>query len=292
MLRVEQRVSSARRDLAVHGRRPAAAGRHGVRPVDPRADRPGRADASSPACAAVHAVDAAGVHPLLLAIGSERYTPYAERQPAAGTADAGQRHAGPGANVAGQISVDRGRRRRSAARHSRRRRFLATRAGAGRLAARFAFSNLHDDRHARLFGQRPERRLEAGDRRRRAADPRLPTNCRRLRLPADAATRLRRRRVPQSAALPAGRAGGGGPGFRPRRGGTGLAIERFCAAYRPRRRDQSLSAGGDGRRQRIRRRVAGEFSVGDVHAQQSGGRRARHRRRSRSKSIGAAAARW
>src|SRR5690606_5218733 len=31
---------------------------------------------------AVHAVDAAGVHPLLLAIGSERYTPFMrERQP-------------------------------------------------------------------------------------------------------------------------------------------------------------------------------------------------------------------
>lgn len=29
---------------------------------------------------AVHAVDAAGVHPLLLAIGSERYTPYSERK--------------------------------------------------------------------------------------------------------------------------------------------------------------------------------------------------------------------
>ncbi len=30
-----------------------------------------------PGLHAVHAVDAAGVHPLLLAIGSERYTPYA-----------------------------------------------------------------------------------------------------------------------------------------------------------------------------------------------------------------------
>src|SRR5262249_55706030 len=29
---------------------------------------------------AIHAVDAAGVHPLLLAIGSERYVPYAERR--------------------------------------------------------------------------------------------------------------------------------------------------------------------------------------------------------------------
>ncbi len=31
-----------------------------------------------PGVKAVHAVDAAGVHPLLLAIGSERYTPYAK----------------------------------------------------------------------------------------------------------------------------------------------------------------------------------------------------------------------
>src|SRR5690606_12344527 len=33
-----------------------------------------------PGVKAVHAVDAAGVHPLLLAIGSERYTPYNERE--------------------------------------------------------------------------------------------------------------------------------------------------------------------------------------------------------------------
>lgn len=32
-----------------------------------------------PGLKAVHAVDAAGVHPLLLAVGSERYTPYAQR---------------------------------------------------------------------------------------------------------------------------------------------------------------------------------------------------------------------
>lgn len=34
-----------------------------------------------PGVQAIHAVDAAGVHPLLLAIGSERYLPYAEAQP-------------------------------------------------------------------------------------------------------------------------------------------------------------------------------------------------------------------
>ncbi|MGH9320241.1 MAG: UbiD family decarboxylase [Vicinamibacteria bacterium] len=36
---------------------------------------------SLPGVKAVHAVDAAGVHPLLLAIGSERYVPYGEREP-------------------------------------------------------------------------------------------------------------------------------------------------------------------------------------------------------------------
>ncbi len=34
-----------------------------------------------PGLKAVHAVDAAGVHPLLLALGSERYVPYAKREP-------------------------------------------------------------------------------------------------------------------------------------------------------------------------------------------------------------------
>jgi 4-hydroxy-3-polyprenylbenzoate decarboxylase len=34
-----------------------------------------------PGVEAVHAVDAAGVHPLLLALGSERYLPYADRKP-------------------------------------------------------------------------------------------------------------------------------------------------------------------------------------------------------------------
>jgi 4-hydroxy-3-polyprenylbenzoate decarboxylase len=62
-----------------------------------------------PGVRAVHAVDAAGVHPLLLAIGSERYTPYAPR--AAGGVDAGLRHSWSGANVARQIFVHCRRRR-------------------------------------------------------------------------------------------------------------------------------------------------------------------------------------
>jgi 4-hydroxy-3-polyprenylbenzoate decarboxylase len=36
---------------------------------------------SLPGVKALHAIDAAGVHPLLLAIGSERYVPYGEREP-------------------------------------------------------------------------------------------------------------------------------------------------------------------------------------------------------------------
>ena len=64
-----------------------------------------------PGVHAVHAVDAAGVHPLLLAIGSERYVPYAARPPAAGAAHARQRHPRPGAAVAGQVPADRRRAR-------------------------------------------------------------------------------------------------------------------------------------------------------------------------------------
>ena len=41
VLRVEHGSPPAGRDLAVHGRRPAAARGHDVRPIDPRADRPG-----------------------------------------------------------------------------------------------------------------------------------------------------------------------------------------------------------------------------------------------------------
>ena len=41
------RLPSPRRDLAVYRGGPAAAGRHGVRPIDPRADRPGHPQRAS-----------------------------------------------------------------------------------------------------------------------------------------------------------------------------------------------------------------------------------------------------
>ena len=61
-----------------------------------------------PGVKAVHAVDAAGVHPLLLAIGSERYVPYAERRKTPGAADLRQRPAGPRTIVVGEVPAHRG----------------------------------------------------------------------------------------------------------------------------------------------------------------------------------------
>ena len=107
-----------------------------------------------PGVRAVHAVDAAGVHPLLLAIGSERYTPYEERRRPQELLTQANALLGQGQMSLAKYLVDRRRRRRSAVGYSRRRKISLPRAGPGRLAARFAFSNLHDDRHARLFGQR------------------------------------------------------------------------------------------------------------------------------------------
>ena len=108
LLRVDTGLPPRGSHLAVHGRRPPAAGRHRVRRADPRTDRP-VIPTVIPGVHAVHAVDAAGVHPLLLAIGSERYVPYETRAPAARTADPGQRDARPGADVAGQVPLDRRR---------------------------------------------------------------------------------------------------------------------------------------------------------------------------------------
>ena len=121
-----------------------------------------------PGVHAVHAVDAAGVHPLLLAIGSERYVPYATGPPAAGDAHDRQRHPRPGAALAGEVPAHRRPRGRPRARHPRHPRVLPPPARAGRLDERPAFPDADDDRHARLLRPRPEPGLEGGDRRRRA----------------------------------------------------------------------------------------------------------------------------
>ena len=84
-----------------------------------------------PGVRAVHAVDAAGVHPLLLAIASERYVPDADVAPAAGDPDHRQRDPRPGAAVAGEVPLDRRPRGRPRPRHPRHPGVLPPRARSG-----------------------------------------------------------------------------------------------------------------------------------------------------------------
>ena len=119
-----------------------------------------------PGVHAVHAVDAAGVHPLLLAIGSERYVPYAERRRPQELLTAANAILGQGQLSLAKYLLIVATRRCSGPRHSRHPGVLPPSARAHRLADRSAFPDLHDDRHARLFRDGAERRLEGGDRRR------------------------------------------------------------------------------------------------------------------------------
>ena len=119
-----------------------------------------------PGVKAVHAVDAAGVHPLLLAIGSERYAPY---QSPADKADGRNCSVRPRPQeLLTQANAILGQGQLSLAKYllivdgaddptldihdiSA---FLQTSARTGRLDQRPALSDPHDDRHARLFGGR------------------------------------------------------------------------------------------------------------------------------------------
>ena len=113
-----------------------------------------------PGVRAVNAVEAAGVHPLLLAAGQRTLRPLSGRAAAAGTAHLGQRPARTRPVVAGQVPLDRRRRGRPGPRRLPRPRFLPAHVGAGGLAARPALPDVHDDRYARLQRYRLERRLE------------------------------------------------------------------------------------------------------------------------------------
>ena len=236
-----------------------------------------------PGLHAVHAVDATGVHPLLLAIGSERYVPYASRERPAELLTLANAVLGQG-----QLSLAKylwivAREDNPHARRSRRCRFLAARAGAGRLAARLALSNLFDDRHARLLRLRIERRFETRDRGRRANAPRFADRAGR----ADAA-----RAAGRSPALPARSAGRPGTGICRQRGRGRRAVGRDDWPARRRPSAQSLSAGGGGRRQRICGSVAVQFSLDHVHPQQSRQPTSTGWAASSKPNIGAAAGRW
>ena len=63
-------------------------------------------------------------------------------------------------------------------------------------------------------------------------------------------------------------------------------VERFCQALSPDRCAERFPAGGAGGRQRLRRPDAEQLAVGDVHALQPGGGRARHRRLHAAEALG------
>ncbi len=118
-----------------------------------------------PGIHAVHAVDAAGVHPLLLAIGSERYVPYAaERRPqelltcANAVLGQGQLSLAKYLLIVAQEDVPDLDIHDIPA-------FFRHLLERVRFLPRSALPDLHDDGHARLLGHRIERRIEAGDRR-------------------------------------------------------------------------------------------------------------------------------
>ena len=116
-----------------------------------------------PGVHSVHAVDAAGVHPLLLAVGSERYSPFTGRRPQELWTIA---NAIPGFRpvLAGEVSPHRGARGRSRIGRPRHPRHAGPRPPAGGPRFRPPLPDPDHDRHPRLLGDRPERGLQAGDR--------------------------------------------------------------------------------------------------------------------------------
>ncbi len=106
VMRIEPRLSSRRRDLAIHGRRQTAARRHDVRPVDSRVDR-----ADHPQRDARRARRTRGRRSgrSSTAVGDRQRTLYAVCSPAAAARDthASQRDPRARANVFGQILDDR-----------------------------------------------------------------------------------------------------------------------------------------------------------------------------------------
>ena len=199
-----------------------------------------------PGVKAVHAVDAAGVHPLLLAIGSERYVPYAAPDRAAGAADPGQRHPRPGAAVAGQVPADRRPARTTRSSTSTTSRRSSATCWSGSIWRR----DLHFQTRTTIdtldySRQGAERGVEAGDRRRG---------------PSRGATLATE--VPAGLPLPLGFADPRvacpgvlavrAPAFVDGSGDVVADVAAACALWAGRPQFDQLPAGGAGRRQRVR----------------------------------------
>ncbi len=177
---------------------------------------------------AVHAVEAAGVHPLLLAIGSERYVPYEGRQRPRELLTQSNALLGQGQlSLAKYLLIIAGRRQ-SGPGYPQRARLLPPRAGAGRLAAGPALPDLHHDRHAGLQRRRAEPGVEGRGGRGRpcAADP-----ARGHRQPAHLARRASVSAGRWSSCRDPGRGRAGMEGGSGERGaGVDRAVDRFCQA--------------------------------------------------------------
>ena len=165
-------VPPAGRDLAVHRRRPAAAGRHLVRRTDPRPDRP--RDTHRDSRAARRPRRGRRRRPSAAAGDRQRALRALRRATqAAGVADHRQRRTRAGATVAGEIPVHYREGGRPEPRHPRRGRVLPARPGARRLGDRSALPHADHDRHAGLQ-RRPgaERRQQTDGGRGRPEAPR------------------------------------------------------------------------------------------------------------------------
>jgi 4-hydroxy-3-polyprenylbenzoate decarboxylase len=184
-----------------------------------------------PGVRAVHAVDAAGVHPLLLAVGSERYTPYnplrcPQELLTQANAILGQ----------GQLSLAKYllivAEQATPSGHPRHRRLLCALVAASGLDARPAFSDSDHHRHVGLHGQRHQRGLETGHRRCRSVGPRV----------ADGVARADRaaRRFRPAATVPAGRVGGTWAGLYEPAAGDRSGHRTFLPPFPGRSRNQSV----------------------------------------------------
>ena len=248
-----------------------------------------------PGVRAVHAVDAAGVHPLLLAIGSERYVPYEQRRRPQELLTQANALLGQGQmSLAKYLLIVAGEDDPQLDIHDVGK-FL------GHALARVDWRrDLHFQTCTTIdtldySGSGTERRLETGDRRGGTGG-------------SDAADEIAGRFAVSAAATAAGDARRAfrnprlclpgvlaiaGPKVSADGGNSGPPrFERFCTAFAP---DDAINRFplvvivDDSE---FAASVARQFSVGDIHAQQSGGGCLRHRRIYRSRSIGAAAARW
>ena len=249
-----------------------------VGPVIPRA---------IPGVHAVHAVEAAGVHPLLLAVGSERYVPYRGRAAAAGTAHPGQRPAGPRPVVAGQVPAASPPPRTapiwmsatcpSFLRHVLERvdwrRDLHFQTCTTMDTLDYSGTALNEGSKVVIAAAGPPLRT-------------LPVGIdSRLALPEQAGFGRPRVFLPGILVVEGPPWKAGGQRRRPRRGSV------LCRLQSP-RPDERLSPGGHRRPQRFRGADAGQFSLDDLHAERSGDGHLRDRVVSRATSIGAVSARW